>query len=612
MTVVDDIKGRIDIVDVVSRYVQLQRSGRSHKANCPFHQEKTPSFHVFPDRQTWRCFGACATGGDVFSFLMQAEGLEFADVLKDLAQQAGVALPDRQRRTEQESGLEVNEAARIYFQRVLASTQGAEAREYLKSRGVSTEAINKFELGLSPPDGESLKQHLTGQGFSPQQLIQSGIVRTSQNDRLLDLFRGRLMFPIRNAQGGLGGFGARAMDDSQPKYLNSPRTPTFDKGHILYGLNLSKDAVRQKGAVIVEGYMDAIAAHQEGFDNVIASMGTALTENQVAEIRRLTSNITMALDADAAGQQATLRSLESSWQVFQVQVVGRVGNTSIIQGRDTPDLKIAVMPAGQDPDDVIHRSPGEWTRIVDQGKPLIEYLLAALSTQADVSTPSGKALVVGAVLPFIYAVAEPFQQDHYFQMLAETLGVTRDELRATIDRPMAVRRSQNTAPRTRPPASPVFAKDGDPVEEYCLTLLLKQPDLEDAAERLKPEYFRRLENREIFSQWLRVCQGRGDQSGPEGLAGLVGEELAGILDRILQKESPPPDPQRRTAALEDVVRKLEDRYLKELKKEEWLRFQDEPLDLSDEAYTDVLHVNHRIKENQVSKQAGYQKIGGQG
>ena len=282
MTVVDDIKGRLDIVDVVSRYVPLQRSGRSHKANCPFHQEKTPSFHVFPDRQSWRCFGACATGGDVFSFVMRAEGLEFADVLKNLAQQAGVVLPDRQKRTEQESGLEINEAARIYFQRILASAQGAEAREYLKSRGVSPDAISKFELGLSPPDGESLKQHLTGQGFTPQQLAQSGIVRESQNGRLVDLFRGRLMFPIRNAQGGLGGFGARAMGDSQPKYLNSPRTPTFDKGHILYGLDLAKDAVRKKGAVIVEGYMDAIAAHQEGFDNVVASMGTALTENQQA------------------------------------------------------------------------------------------------------------------------------------------------------------------------------------------------------------------------------------------------------------------------------------------------------------------------------------------
>ena len=612
MTIVDDIKGRLDIVDIVSRYVQLQRSGRSHKANCPFHQEKTPSFHVFPDRQTWRCFGACATGGDVFSFVMRAESLEFADALKNLAQQAGVVLPDRQRRTEQESGLEINEAARIYFQRVLASSQGAEAREYLKSRGVSPEAISKFELGLSPPDGESLKQHLTGQGFTPQQLAQSGIVRESQNGRLLDLFRGRLMFPIRNAQGGLGGFGARAMGDSQPKYLNSPRTPTFDKGHILYGLNLAKDAVRQKGAVIVEGYMDAIAAHQEGFDNVVASMGTALTENQVAEIRRLTNDITMALDADVAGQQATLRSLESSWQVFQVHVVGRVGTTSILQGRDTPDLKIAVMPAGQDPDDVIHRSPEEWTRIVEQGKRLIEYLLAALSAQWDVSTPDGKALVVGAVLPFIYAVAEPFQQDHYFQMLADTVRMTRDELRARVDRPMAVRRPQRTATQTRKPASPEFAQGGDSVEEYCLTLLLKQPDLEGLAEGLKPEYFRRLEYREIFRQWLRVCQGREVQSGPEALAGLVGEELAEPLDRILQRQTPPTDPQKRTAALADVVRKLEDRYLKELKREEWLRFQDEPMDSSDEAYLDVLNVNQLIKENQVSLQAGYQKNGGRG
>ena len=292
--------------------------------------------------------------------------------------------------------------------------------------------------------------------------------------------------------------------------------------------------------------------------------------------------------------------------------MGRVGNTSILQGRETPDLKIAVMPAGQDPDDVIHRSPEEWTRIVEEGKPLIEYLLAALSAQVDVSTPDGKKHVVDGVKGFIYSAAEPFHQDHYFQMLADTLGVTRDELRATVDHPMAVRRSQRSAPQTRQTASPAFANDGDPVEEYCLTLLLKQPDLEDLVERLKPEYFRRLEDREIFTQWLRVCQGREAQSEPEVLAGLVGEELAGPLERILQKETPPPDPLKRVAAFEDVVRRMEDRYLKDLKREEWLRFQDEPMDSSDEAYLDVLNVNQRIKENQVNLQAGYQKNGGRG
>jgi len=254
MTVVDDIKGRLDILEVVSRYAPLQRSGRSHKAPCPFHQEKTPSFFVFPERQSWRCFGACATGGDVFSFVMKAENMEFGDALKHLAQQTGVELPNPEKRNQSQSNYDINESARTYFQELLASPRGAETRAYLDKRGVSAPAIEKFEIGLSPSDGESLKNHLVKQGFSLQQLNQAGIVRTSQNGWNHDLFRSRLMFPIRNGQGGLGGFGARALDDSQPKYLNSPRTPVFDKGHILYGLHLAKESARQQGIVIGRVY----------------------------------------------------------------------------------------------------------------------------------------------------------------------------------------------------------------------------------------------------------------------------------------------------------------------------------------------------------------------
>ena len=311
MTVIDDIKSRLDITDVVSKYVTLQRSGANSKANCPFHQEKTPSFYVFPGRQSWRCFGACATGGDVFSFVMRAENLEFKDTLERLAQQAGVELPKRQERAEQRSATDINEETRAYFQRLLASDRGKPARDYLERRGLSQQAVEKFELGLSPGDGQSLRNHLERQGFSPQQMDLAGVTRTMDSGQQRDLFRGRLMFPIRNGQGGLGGFGARALDDSQPKYLNSPRSPVFDKSRILYALHLAKDSARQQGVVIVEGYMDAIAAHEKGFTNVVASMGTAITEHQVAEIRRITGDVTMALDADAAGQQATLRSLDS-------------------------------------------------------------------------------------------------------------------------------------------------------------------------------------------------------------------------------------------------------------------------------------------------------------
>ena len=599
MTVVDDIKGRLDILEVVSRYVPLQRSGRSHKAPCPFHQEKTPSFFVFPERQSWRCFGACATGGDVFSFVMRSENMEFGDALKHLAQQTGIELPNLEKRNQNQGNFDINESARIYFQELLASAKGTEARAYLDRRGVSGQAIEKFELGLSPSDGESLKNHLVKQGFSLQQLNQAGIVRTSQNGWNHDLFRSRLMFPIRNGQGGLGGFGARALDDSQPKYLNSPRTPVFDKGHILYGLHLAKESARQEGIVIVEGYMDAVAAHQEGFNNVVASMGTALTENQVAEIRRLTKDVTMALDADVAGQQATLRSLESSWRVLQTQVAGRSQGTTLFQRPEMLNLKIAVMPEGMDPDDLIHRSPDEWTQLVQEGRSYIEYLLKVLPVQLDASTPQGKAQIVSVVLPSIQAVPEPFQQDHYFQMLADQLGVTRETLQATIDRPGAARQTQRAQPRTRPASGLTFTSpDGDPLEEYCLTLLLHEPDLEESAEGLQPEYFRQMENREIFNQWVRVCQGRQGESSAASLSGLVEEELTSRLDALLNKEIPPLDPLSRQAAFRDVVIRLESRYLVELKAEEEIRFSESSTDIMEDSHLDVLEINQRIKMNQ--------------
>ncbi|MFB3120373.1 MAG: DNA primase, partial [Stenotrophomonas maltophilia] len=439
MTVVDEVKSRLDIVEIVSNYVTLDRSGRRFKAPCPFHQEKTPSFMVYPDRQSWHCYGACASGGDVFSFVMRAENLDFAETLRRLSQQAGVALPTSQRHTREQVAYQINEAAKSYYQGILASDQGRSARTYLEKRGLTEESISRFELGLSPQDGESLRNHLTQQGFSLDQLTEAGVVRVNDRGQSRDLFRGRLIIPIRNSHGELGGFGSRALDDSVPKYLNSARTPVFDKGRILYGLYLAQEAARQQGLVIVEGYMDAIMAHQNGFTNVVASMGTALTRDQVTEIRRLTGNVVMALDPDAAGQQATLRSLATSWEVFQKLVTERdrrqqSRETIIFQRQEDLELKVMSLPDNLDPDELIRRSPQEWADLVEGAVPLFEYLLPAVSHQLDISTPRGKARVVEILFPFIAAVSEPIQQDLYFQQLAAYIGVDEGTLKASTGR----------------------------------------------------------------------------------------------------------------------------------------------------------------------------------
>jgi DNA primase len=564
---------------------------------------------------------------------MRADNLEFPEALRRLAQRAGVALSSGGRRGEQQSLYQVNEAARRVFQQRLASSQGAATRAYLVQRGFTPEAIERFELGLSPADGQGLRQQLVQEGFSLEQLVLAGLVRQVADPAPAgggqahhrDLFRGRLIIPIRNTRGDLAGFGGRAMEadgpGSQPKYLNSPRSPVFDKGRILYALDKAKESVRQEGMVIVEGYMDAIMAHQHGFTNVVASMGTALTEHQVEETRRLTSQVVLALDPDAAGQQATLRGLETSWKVFQAKAAaGRAGATTVFQRVDAPELKIAVMPGGLDPDEVIRRAPEEWRTLVAQGTPLLDYLFDALSAHLDISTPQGKARLAELLFPLIAAAPQATQQDYYFQMLAARMGISEETLRASVGRPSPYptrvgRGAAQTGPR-QATASAFARLDRDPVEDYCLALLLRHPELREAAGELRQEYFTRAENREILNHLvLSQAQDRALPAGGDApalvlaaLQGRIDPELAEHLEALLHKSLPPMDPQRRLASLEEAVRRLEDRYLRGLKTEESLKFGDPAtggLDSLEDYRQEVLHLNQRIKLNQSRpRQAG--------
>ena len=610
MTVVDDVKARLDILEVVSQRAQLQRSGRSYKANCPFHQERTPSFHVFPERQSWRCFGACATGGDAISFVMRAENLEFGEALRQLAQQTGVSLQERRSGPAPDpSAYAINESAKVYFQRLLASTQGAEAREYLERRGLDRQAVDAFEVGLSPKDGESLRNHLAREGYSARQLAGAGVLRTGDDGLQRDLFRGRLMFPIRDAEGRLAGFGGRSLDGSEPKYLNSPQGEVFDKSRILYALDRARDDIRKSGAVIVEGYMDAIAAHQAGSKNVVASMGTALTGPQVDAIRRLTNRVIMALDQDPAGQQATLRSLESSWHIYQSRVAGQSRGTTLLQRADIPEIRIAAMPEGQDPDEVIHRSPAEWGRLLDEARPLIEYVVTAAASHLDASTPQGKTQIVEAVFPLIAAVNNAAQQDHYFQLLADRLNISMETLRASVARPAAPRRPGARQPAQQPPvaASPFAKLNHDPVEEYCLALLMHYPDLGEQAEGLRPEVFLRHENREIVSRFLDAGTEEGLAQGPPSFPASMKEsavpEVLDQLEALERKTLPPLDLTKRRRAFSEVMARLEERDLRRLKAEEEIRFSESPPDLESDEHQNTLDINQRIKINETLRRS---------
>ena len=518
MTQIDDVKSRLDIVELIGGYVNLQRSGSSLKANCPFHQERTPSFYVFPDRQSWRCFGACAEGGDAFSFVMKADRVDFREALHRLAARVGITIVsqgDSGDRTRQL--FEINDAARRFFQDMLATPEAQFVRDYLRDRGINERSLQTFEFGYSPASGNRLLAHLTGAGYTPEQIAEAELVRATDDGRHYDFFRGRLMIPIRDWQARVAGFGSRALDDNAtPKYLNTPRTPVFDKSRILFAMHIAKEPVRQQGAVIVEGYMDAIMAHQHGYDNVVASMGTALTDQQVDLVRRLTRQVTMALDGDPAGRNATLRSLESSWGVFQQRNVRQAG-ASVLQQPEAMELRVAELTAGQDPDDFIRQSPEAWPGFVEQAQELFDYLLESLSARADMESYDGRAWVAQTMLRFLAQIPDPIRMDLYLDRLAARLSMNGDTLRAampSIIRQSGSARAGQSPPATADEATPPPRSEHDAVEEAVL--LQHGGELTPGAVAdISPEWFTRSENRAIYASVIASENAADSEMAPE-------------------------------------------------------------------------------------------------
>ena len=601
MSILDDIKAKLDIVDVVEGYVTLRRSGSTLKANCPFHTEKTPSFIVTPARQSWRCFGACATGGDIFSFVMRAENIEFGDALRLLARRAGVELGRSGDRRRSNAFYKINSAAAVYYQDLLKSEAGAKAREYLDSRGVGTGARDRFKLGLSPDRWDGLKTFLQMHGYKREDTVAAGLVRQDESgEHSWDFFRDRLMFPIFNRDGEIAGFGARALDDSTPKYINTSQTAVFDKRSIVYALNFAATAIRESGsAVIVEGYMDAIAAHERGFTNVVASMGTALTENQVSLLRPLAGEFVLALDPDAAGQEATLRSLESSWQVFRSVVSSRGTTQSVLDQRTPPILKIAALPAGLDPDALIRSDSTAWESTIANSKPLLDYVIPALIERADLSVPDSRTRIAAGVAPLIGRL-DPIDQYGYWVKLAHGLGVPVDTLRAAIGdaRRRTGRAQRGSAPqesggRVEVSSSLLETSRTDAVEEYVLSMLIRDPDLVETARGASAEWFRHTENRELFTTMLEfpTIEALREEADPvlqEHLARLETSSDAGFGLR-----------HEREAALIECLKRLELRHAKDSQATYLLLLTEEDgLSPSDEIESQVDRINRRIKEIQ--------------
>ena len=398
MSEVEEIKSRLDIVDLISEHVNLIQSGRNFKANCPFHSERTPSFIVDPSRQLWRCFGSCSTGGDVFSFLMKVEGIEFPEALRILGERTGIKITGNSSSILKDDYYQINEIAKNFYKSNLNSDEGKIAVDYLQSRGIDLKKIDSFDLGYSFKDRDSLKNHLSFHHVDFEKAIESGLLNKFDNGNVKDFFVGRLMFPISDRNGRVVGFGARSLDDSMPKYINTPSSPVFDKRNILYGLHLAKDSIRKNNeVVVVEGYMDVVAAHEYSFKNVVASMGTALTVEQVRQIRNLASSYILALDQDTAGQEATLRSLQSSWGIFESLNTSKNDNFSDY----SKILKVLSIPNGKDPDEFIRSESQDWGKIVSDALPLMDYLIPSLISRFDVNVPGNSQKILELIFPIL-------------------------------------------------------------------------------------------------------------------------------------------------------------------------------------------------------------------
>jgi DNA primase len=548
MSVIDEVKQRTDIVEVIGQYTKLTKSGRTFRALCPFHSEKNPSFFVYPERQSWHCFGACSTGGDVLSFVMKKEGVEFGEALRLLADRCGVTIPSRveadTKKELKERLYQANEAAAQYFHNLLLKSAAAEkARSYLASRGLTSKTVTDFQLGYSLNSWEVLKQYLLDRSYAESELLEAGLLATTEDGKTHDRWRQRLIFPIKDARGRTTGFGARVLDDSLPKYINSPQTPIFDTSATLYGLNLAAPAIRQQDSVvIVEGYMDVLTAHQNGFNNVVASMGTAITDKQVSALKRLTRNLALALDADSAGEEAMLRCVD-------------------FENTLEAEIKVIILPLGKDPDDVIREDPSAWPRLVGaEATPVIDYTFDMISAKLDLTTARDKSLAADRLLPVIAQIKDVVRRAHYLQKLSRLVKVSERNLEAALKSgPTGRGGSAKPVSSGGTTRHPDFIGVSSPIEEYCLALLLQHPELRDHSQSLLLEYFENTENQEIFTAWRET-------TGPDTIGSLrerIDSAMWEHLDGLVNKNIPASHIEQKFA---DCVLRLHEEFLRNLAK----------------------------------------------
>ncbi len=429
---IEEIKNKLSVVDIVGSYVKLTKTGANLRGLCPFHSEKRPSFFVSPSRQMWHCFG-CAAGSSIFDFVMKIEGVEFGDALRILAQKAGVQLKREnvQLRTERQRLYEICELATKFFEKQMeASAIGNQALQYLLGRGIAKENIKKWRLGYSPDTWNGLTDFLIGQGYQREEIVKAGLAIEKENNKQdsYDRFRGRIIFPVFGLNSEVLGFGGRvfkqAQDKEIAKYINSPQTLLYDKSGIMYGLNNAKLAVRkQNQCVVVEGYTDVIMCHQAGYENTVASSGTALTQQHLVLLKRYSENLVLAFDMDVAGDSATKRGINlAQEQGFNIKIVEHYG-PSFTKASEGKENKIK-----SDPAEIILKDPNIWKESVQKAKSIMDYYVDSAFSRFDKNTPEGKKEIGKIVLPAVKRLANKIEQSHWVQKLSQKLDIKEEAI----------------------------------------------------------------------------------------------------------------------------------------------------------------------------------------
>ena len=634
MTLVDEVKARLTIVDVVSDYVALENlNSRTPKALCPFHEERTPSFSISLDHDSWRCWGACGVGGGIFDFVMRADGIEFKEALEKLALKAGIEpnfreeRTDNQRRSRSSALHEVNGIAQEFFTRQLEGAQGKEALAYLESRDIDAQTARRRGIGFAPGGVNSLLTYLKSIGADSQAVVQAGLITKGEDGPWRDMFINRITIAIHDPRGNIIGFGARAMGDAQPKYLNTHETAIFNKSKTLYGMHWASDAIKTSGkAIVVEGYMDVIAAQERGFKNVVACMGTAVTSQQLQTISTVLpddpdnpSSVILCLDADEAGQQATLRGLQIALSEF-----GRRSATQTNPRRSTIDIRIAspvVSELGEpkDPDEAIRNSSAEWITSIDQADEIIDFVIRASLASHNATTETGLDAALNDIEPYFERIPpHTIREQRKLNALSEQLGIAVDDLSNVLIRKRSAREefAKSSSPdRNQPstsvrskgsprPAIPVAAAAIQAPWEFDLLACMLQYDYAiDHAAKVEPYHFSDATRTLVFDS-LKL--GRSIEAC---IARIDGDtEAMALVDRLRHTKLSLTDESFEDQAAiiqiaETCAKRTRKEYLTRTKKREAQQARENGNMIRDEDMTSAVQTNREIRELAQPQQA---------